>query len=165
MVMVMASPSNPTPSFVPPPPPPVQPIPPARPLYPPPQQEVKPPQMQEAKKEEIPNFVSNKLLVVFIFFGMVMLAVGAMMIHAAPEITNKDYSVYDASERAKIQAADARAQTTVTDIGHILADIGALLIVAFMLLAALLRTDWSDTIRFGILLAVGLFLLGFAFTI
>jgi|GEM_PF-2339460 len=143
--------------------PPIQPVPPAKPIAPAYGQPM-PPQM-EKQREEIPAFVSNKLLVLFVFFGMIMLAVGAMMIHVAPEITNKDYSIYNSSEQAKMQAQDARTQKTVTDVGHVLADIGALLLVAFMLLAALLRSDWSDTIRFGILLAVGLFLLGFAFAI
>ncbi|MGB9636121.1 MAG: hypothetical protein ACPL1Y_02585 [Thermoplasmata archaeon] len=93
-----------------------------------------------------------------------MLALGAMMLHAAPEITNRDYSIYNAHQK-EIMDADQRLKTTVTDVGHILADIGALLLVTFLLLAALLRTDWSDTVRFGLFLAVGLFLLGFAFTI
>ncbi|MGC8913259.1 MAG: hypothetical protein ACP5JR_03635 [Thermoplasmata archaeon] len=152
------------PSFVPPPQQPMQPIPPApsarpTPSYPPVQTLPPPP------KEEIPSFVSNKLLVIFVFFGMVMLALGAMMLHAAPEITNRDYSIYNAQDQEKIREADQRLKTTVTDVGHILADIGALLLVTFLLLAALLRTDWSDTVRFGLFLAVGLFLLGFAFTI
>ncbi|MCX8173830.1 MAG: hypothetical protein N3F63_04390 [Thermoplasmata archaeon] len=138
----------------------MQPIPPARPQaqYPPAAQPLPP-------REEIPAFVSNKLLVLFVFIGMVLLAVGAMMIHAAPEITNKDYSIYNAQDQAKIRAADQRLQLTITNVGHILADAGALLLIAFLLLAALLRTDWSDTVRFGLFLAVGLFLLGFAFAI
>ncbi|MEM3610582.1 MAG: hypothetical protein QW620_00425 [Thermoplasmata archaeon] len=155
----MGTPSQPG-YIAPPPPQPMQPIPPARP----PTQYQQPTQPQPPR-EEIPSFVSGKLLVIFVFFGMVMLAVGAMMLHASPEITNKDYTIYNATEQAKIRAADQRLQQTITDVGHILADVGALLLVTFLLLAALLRTDWSDTVRFGLFLAVGLFLLGFAFSI
>ncbi|MEM4292652.1 MAG: hypothetical protein QXJ27_00560 [Thermoplasmata archaeon] len=152
------------PPYVPPPQPqPMQQISPPQPMPPPRPQPQYPISQPLAPKPETPGIVSNKLLVLFVFLGMVMLTLGAMMIHAAPEITNKDYSGY--TDANKIRADDQRLQTTVTDIGHLMADVGALLIVTFLLLAALLRSDWSDTIRFGLLLAVGLFLLGFAFTI
>jgi parallel beta-helix repeat protein len=108
-----------------------------------------------------PAIVGNGALTVCVVLGIIFLMLGAIMIHVAPELTNKEYA--STTDGAKAQAADVRSQRTIIDIGHIMFDIGAFFFVTFLLLAAILRRDLSDYVRFGLLLAVGLSLLSFAF--
>jgi len=108
-----------------------------------------------------PVIVKNTFLVLTVFISVLMLFLGAMLVHSAPLITNKDYT---GSSAAAI-ASDQRTQTTVTDMGHILADVGAFLLIFMLLLAGLLRSDWSDYVRFGTLFFVAVFAFSLGFGI
>jgi len=93
-----------------------------------------------------PIIVKNSFLVIAVVASVLMLFIGAMLVHSAPLMTNKKYS---GSSAADDQAADYRTQVAVTDTGHVLSDVGAFLLMLMMLLAGLLRSDWSDTVRSG----------------
>ena len=102
------------------------------------------------------NLMIIVMVSIFLFFG------GALMSHASSFITNKDYSGDNGTDEMK---EDQRTQTTVSLVGNILADIGAALLLVFIVLAGIMRTDWSDTIRFGLLFFAAVFAFGLmAFT-
>ena len=113
--------------------------------------------------ESYPKIVETKKVLMFTLIGVTFLLLSAMLVHISPEITNKDYTVYNDQDRQKMKDADMRTQTTIFDVGNVLKDLGAFMLVAFLLLAAIFRVDWPDYVRFGLFLAIGLFLLGFAF--
>lgn len=83
------------------------------------------------------------------------------MTHYAPQLTNKDYSDDEySSDRA---SEDRRAATTMAIAGRIVADVGAFLLILVLLLGAVLRTDWSDYLRFGVLFFVAVFAFSLGF--
>ena len=141
------------------PPPPPQYMPPPQPAAPPgpPPTEYAP--LFKPNTAPYPMLVKNTFLVLTVFISVLMLFLGAILVHSAPLVTNKDYS---GSSSAAIDA-DRRAQVTMTDTGHILADVGAFLLLFMLLLAGLLRTDWSDYVRFGVLFFVAVFAFSLGF--
>ena len=110
-----------------------------------------------------PALVKNSMLVIMVLISVLTLFIGAMMVHSAPMIYNKEYS----SDQAGVDQRqdDQRTAVTVTDVGHILADVGAFLLILFLLLAALLRSDWSDYVRFGVLFFVAVFAFSLGFRV
>lgn len=123
------------------------------------------PQMQTqqvvmmAPVKPYPGFLENKPLMMLILIGAIMLLLGSIMVNAAPMLTNKEYTdnaVYN---------NDVRTQKSMGYIGNILTGIGVFFIFAFLLMAAVVRTDLSDYTRFGLLLLIGLVMFGARFTI
>ena len=141
----------PPPAYSPPPPPPASPQAPGyAPLFPP-------------SAAPYPALVKNSMLVIMVMVSVLTIFIGAMMVHSAPLMYNKEYS-NDAQGQDQ-RADDQRTAVTVTDVGHILADVGAFLLITFLLLAGLLRTDWSDYVRFGVLFFVAVFAFSLGFRV
>ena len=114
------------------------------------------------QQKPYPTFLENKYLIVFIILGVIFLLIGAIMVNIAPEMKNKEYSGTDA---AKDLADDTRASLSMTHYGNVFKSIGVFFIFAFILMAAVLRTDLSDYTRFGLLLLLGLIMFATSFTI
>ncbi len=159
----------------PPPPPPNQQPAPAQPYAAPP---------AKPKKPFFEKITSNKMLSVFVTLGLVLMVVGAIMIHMAPQTTNYgsneptqvvnekqadgDYDDMDDYQDALLDAQhkeqnDAAAGNTMNYLGSTMADIGIFLIVMVLLLAAFLRNDLPESVRFGLFFAVGLILFAIGF--
>jgi len=105
--------------------------------------------------------VSNAVVAALVGVAIIMLFAGAMVMHYAPQITNKKYSSDDAGQEA--EEADARTVVTTMTVGRIVADVGAFLLILIMLLAAILRSDWSEYVRFGVLFFVAVFAFSLGF--
>jgi len=108
-----------------------------------------------------PAIVGTTMIALLVVVSLLMLFLGAMMMHYAPQLTNKKYSEDEAGENQRED--DARTALTMTNIGRIVGDVGAFLLILVLLLAGMLRTDWSEYVRFGALFfaAVFAFSLGF----
>jgi len=105
--------------------------------------------------------VGNGVIALVVVVSVLMLFVGAMLMHITPQFTNKKYD--DDESGFDQREADQRTAVSVTTAGRIVADIGAFLLIIILLLAAVLRSDWSEYVRFGVLFfaAVFAFSLGF----
>lgn len=110
-----------------------------------------------------PAFLKNSMLVIMVFVSILTIFIGAMMVHAAPMMYNKEYSLDQAGQDQRQD--DMRTAETVKDLGHILADVGAFLLMFMLLLAGLLRSDWSDYVRFGVLFFVAVFAFSLGFRV
>ena len=141
----------PPPAYSPPPPPPGGPQAPGyAPLFPP-------------SAAPYPALVKNSMLVIMVIVSVLTIFIGAMMVHSAPLMYNKEYS--NDTNGQDQRADDQRTAVTVTNVGHILADVGAFLLIMFLLLAGMLRSDWSDYVRFGILFFVAVFAFSLGFRV
>ena len=135
-------------------------------------------------KAPFAGFVSNKTMSMMIFIGLILIMVGAIMIHVGPQATN--YGANDPTQLVDEKQADngyddmddyqdamlaaqhteqnnAAASNAMNYFGSMMADIGIFLVVGVMLLAAFLRPDLPDSVRFGALFAVGLILFAIGF--
>ena len=101
------------------------------------------------------------MVAVIVSIAVVMLFAGAMVMHYVPQLTNKDYG--DAENASDKLAEDRRTATTMTVAGRIVADVGAFLLILVLLLGAMLRSDWSDYVRFGVLFFVAVFAFSLGF--
>ncbi len=110
-----------------------------------------------------PALVKNSMLVMMVMVSLLTIFLGAMMVHSAPMAYNKEYSSDQAGNDQR--ADDMRTAVTVTNVGHILADVGAFLLIMFLLLAGMLRSDWSDYVRFGVLFFVAVFAFSLGFRV
>jgi ABC-type Fe3+ transport system permease subunit len=117
--------------------------------------------MMQPPHPAYPGVVSNAVVAALVGVAIVMLFAGAIVMHYAPEITNKKYSSDDAGSES--QASDQRAALTTMTVGRIVADVGAFLLILIMLLAAILRSDWSEYVRFGVLFFVAVFAFSLGF--
>lgn len=141
----------PPPAYSPPPLPPAAPQAPAyAPLFPP-------------SAAPYPALVKNSMLVIMVIVSVLTIFIGAMMVHSAPLMYNKEYS--SDQQGTDQRQDDQRTAVTVTNVGHILADVGAFLLIMFLLLAGMLRSDWSDYVRFGILFFVAVFAFSLGFRV
>ena len=142
---------------------------------PPPQQYPQPPQQQwvpqqsyQQPQQSTPTSMNSKIMKLvkgdtfgtIVFFGVVLILLGAVMIHIAPQITNYDH---DPPSDSRDIADNAATQRMMGYVGSVLADIGIAMVAGFLLLAALFRADYSDTVRFGMLFTVGLMLFAVGF--
>jgi hypothetical protein len=147
--------------------PPSQYTPPPQPYAPPPQTYA-PPQagyapLFQPSTAPYPALVKNSMLVIMVVVSLLTIFLGAMMVHSAPMTYNKEYSSDQSGQDQR--ADDQRTAVTVTNVGHILADVGAFLLIMFLLLAGMLRSDWSDYVRFGILFFVAVFAFSLGFRV
>lgn len=142
----------------PPPPPPT-------PISPPPQQ----PQVLPSSSPMVPmvpkkpifqRITEGNIFGGLVFFGILLMFIGAFMIHYSPEVTNYGDNV---PSKESVINNDIKVQRQLNHYGSIIADLGIFFLCGILILAALFRTDLSDTIRFGILFAVGLILFGVGF--
>lgn len=108
-----------------------------------------------------PGIVRNTGLAAIVVLSVALLFFGAMMGHLAPQLTNKDYT--DDESGSDQREADGRTAQTLANMGRIVADIGAFFLLLILLLAGLLRTDWSDYVRFGVLFFVAVFAFSLGF--
>lgn len=93
---------------------------------------------------------SKKMVALFIVIGLILMFVGAIVCNAS-KITDKD----DAADQDKIY--DAKA---VYKAGTIVYNVGMLLLIITLLGAALLGKEFTEYMRLGMFVAVGL-ILGF----
>lgn len=134
-----------------PPPPPVAPAP--QPAY----------GYQAPPKKKSGPMPSNSLMAILVMVGLGLVLLGALMTNLAPLETSYDHNGPAGNTPAKqadSQADDAHTQTILNQFGQTLNAIGMIMVIVVLLLAALLRTDLSDNVRFGLLFAVGLIMLG-----
>lgn len=117
--------------------------------------------MMQPPHPAYPGVVSNAVVAALIGVAIIMLFAGAMVMHYAPQITNKKYTSDDAGQEA--EESDARTVVTTMTVGRIVADVGAFLLILIMLLAAILRSDWSEYVRFGVLFFVAVFAFSLGF--
>jgi hypothetical protein len=82
------------------------------------------------------GLVSDTTLVAFILVGMILVLVGAILVHAA------------------------RWEVNLSPIGGILVDLGVFMVGCFLLLAGVLRTDLSERVRLALLIAAALIIAG-----
>gem|GEM_PF-2129462 len=143
---------NQSPSQIPPPPPP----PPAQPpqyhqayqsvshLPPPPSQPIH-------KSNFIETFLDSKLVFILLLTSMLLVAVGGVLVHTAPNMTNY------ANENPSIekQREDLKTQNSMIYTGNALADLGAALVASILIVVGLFRKDLTDNARFGLLFAAG----------
>ena len=108
-----------------------------------------------------PAVVGNNVVAALVVAAVVMLFLGAMVMHYAPQVTNKDYTDDEAGEDQ--QDEDRRTVQTMLIAGRIVADVGAFVLIMILLLAAMLRSDWSDYVRFGVLFFVAVFAFSLGF--
>lgn len=146
----------PPPAYTPPPQPQAPP-----PAYAPPPTEYTP--IFKPSAAPYPALVKNSMLVIMVVISILTIFLGAMMVHSAPLLYNKEYSNDQAGQDQRQD--DQRTAVTVTNVGHILADVGAFLLIMFLLLAGMLRSDWSDYVRFGILFFVAVFAFALGFRV
>jgi hypothetical protein len=114
-------------------------------------------------KPPYPGIVGNTVLTVIVVISVLMLFLGAMLVHYAPLITNKKYTADD--EGIAEMNNDLRTQKTTDSLGRILVDVGSFLLVFILLIAGMFRSDWSEYVRFGVLFFVAVFSFAIGFRI
>jgi len=119
-------------------------------------------------KPPYPGIVGNSPLTIIVVVSVLMLFLGAMLVHYAPLITNKQYD-QDNGVLTDVglhdQQNDQRSQKTTDAVGRILVDVGSFLLIFILLLAGMFRTDWSDYVRFGVLFFVAVFAFAIGFRV
>ncbi len=95
-------------------------------------------------------------MLAFILAGVLFVAIGGVLVHTAPSITNYGN---DAPDDDKVVKKDIQTQNSMTYTGNALADLGAGLLASILIMASMFRKELSDNARFGMLFAAGFIML------
>jgi uncharacterized BrkB/YihY/UPF0761 family membrane protein len=122
---------------------------------PPPPAPAPAPQYYQKPPFEPSSIASNKLLLVFIILGIILMLVGSMLISIVPTIGDVDEDDPD----DLVSQAESKINTNAA--GEIIFNIGGFLLALFLLFAGCFRPDMNQFARLGMLIAAALIITNF----